>query len=43
MLMDKLMLNDEKTEFIVNETRQQLAKVDIDSPLVSHTAILLSF
>ena len=26
MLMDKLMLNDEKTEFIVIGTRQQLVK-----------------
>ena len=29
--MDKLMLNDEKTEFTVIGTRQQLEKVDIDS------------
>ena len=29
--MDKLMLNDEKTEFIVIGTRQHLVKVDIDS------------
>ena len=29
--MDKLMLNGEKTEFIVNGTRQQLVKFDIDS------------
>ena len=42
MLMDKLMLNDEKTEFIVIRTRQQLAKVDIDSLCVSHTEILPS-
>ena len=38
MLIDKLMLNDEKTEFIVIGTRQQLAKVDIDSLRVGHTA-----
>ena len=42
MLMDKLMLNDEKTEFTVIGTRQQLVKVDIDSPCVGHTAILPS-
>ena len=28
MLMDKLMLNDEKTEFIVIGTRQQLVNVN---------------
>jgi len=42
MLMDKLMLNDEKTEFIVIGTRKQLVKVDIDSLCVGHTAILPS-
>ena len=42
ILMDKLMLNDEKTEFIVIGTRQQLVKVDIDSLFVGHTAILPS-
>ena len=40
--MDKLMLNDEKTEFIVIGTRQQLVKVVIDSLCVCHTAILPS-
>ena len=40
--MDKLMLNDEKTEFIVIGTRQQLVKVNIDSLCVGHTAILPS-
>ena len=40
--MDKLMLNDEKTEFILIGTRQQLVKVDIDSLCVCHTAILPS-
>ena len=39
MLMDKLMLNDEKTEFTVIGTRQQLVKVDI-ALCVGHTAIL---
>ena len=42
MLMDKLMLNDEKTEFIVIGTRQQLVKVDIDSLCVGHTGIFPS-
>ena len=31
MLADKLKLNDNKTEFIVIGTRQQLAKVSVDS------------
>ena len=42
MLMDKQMLNDEKTEFIVIKTGQQLVKVSIDSLCVGHTAILSS-
>ena len=42
MLIDKLVLNDEKTEFIVIGTRQQLVKVNIDSLCVGHTAILSS-
>ena len=29
MLTDKLKLNDDKTEFILIETRQQLAKVSL--------------
>ena len=41
MLMDKLMLNDKNTEFIVIGTRQ-LVQVDIDSLCVGHTAILPS-
>ena len=40
--MDKLMLNDKTTEFIVIGTRQQLVKVNIDSLFVGHTAILPS-
>ena len=36
------MLNDEKTEFTVIGTRQQLVKVVIDSLCVGHTAILPS-
>lgn len=31
MISDKLMLNDDKTEFVLIGTRQQLAKVNIDS------------
>ena len=31
MISDKLMLNDDKTEFILIGTRQQLATVDIDN------------
>ena len=31
MLQDRLRLNDDKTEFIIIGTRQQLAKVNIDS------------
>ena len=42
VLTDKLMLNDEKTKFIVIGTRQQLVKVNIDSLCVGHTAILPS-
>ena len=38
--MEKLMLNDENTEFIVIGIRQQLVKVDIDSLCVGHTASL---
>ena len=42
MLLDKLMLNDEKTEFIVIGTRQQLVKVKVDSLCMGHAAILPS-
>ena len=31
MIEDKLCLNDSKTEFMIVGTRQQLAKVNIDS------------
>ena len=31
MLADRLKINDDKTEFLVIGTRQQLAKVNIDS------------
>ena len=30
MISDKLMMNDEKTEFMIIGTRQQLAKVEIE-------------
>jgi len=31
MISDNLMLNDDKTEFLILGTRQQLAKVNIDN------------
>ena len=31
VLMDKLKLNDDKTEFMLIDTKQQLSKVNIDS------------
>ena len=34
MLSDRLKLNDDKTEFIIIGTRQQLAKVNIESTRV---------
>ena len=40
MQMEKLMLNDENTEFSVIGIRQQLVKVDINSLCVGHTASL---
>ena len=42
VVVDTLILNDEKTEFIVNGARQQLVMVSIDSLCVGHTAILSS-
>ena len=39
MIRDRLMLNDDKTEFLLLGTRQQLAKVDIDSMLVGNSLI----
>ena len=30
MISDRLMINDDKTEFMIIGTRQQLAKVEID-------------
>lgn len=39
MIKDKLMLNDIKTEFLILGTRQQLAKVDINSINVGSSQI----
>jgi len=36
MLTDKLKLNDDKTEFMLNGTKQQLSKVNIDSLTVGN-------
>ena len=38
MLQDRLRLNDDKTEFIIIGTRQQLAKVNIDSLRVGESS-----
>ena len=40
MIKDKLCLNDSKTEFIIIGTKQQLAKVNIDSLCVGDTSIV---
>ena len=39
MLQERLRLNDDKTEFIIIGTRQQLAKVNIDSMQVGESSI----
>ena len=39
MLNDRLKLNDDKTEFIIIGTRQQLAKVNIDKLQVAGSVI----
>ena len=39
MLQDRLKLNDDKTEFIVIGTRQQLAKVNLDSLQVGESIV----
>ena len=39
---DKLLLNDEKTQFLVIDTRQQLSKVNISSITVGNSAIMKS-
>ena len=36
---DKLLLNDDKTEFLMIGTKQQLAKVNIDHILIGDSAI----
>ena len=41
-LMDRLMINDDKTEFLVVGTRQQLSKVNIDSLCVGNATVLSS-
>lgn len=42
MLMDRLMLNDDKTNFIILGTRQQLPKANIDSLRVGNATVPLS-
>lgn len=42
MLMDRLMLNDDQTEFIILGTRQQLPKANIDSLRVGNATVPLS-
>ena len=39
MLKDKLKLNEEKTEFLVIGTRQQLDKVSLDEMTIGHTKV----
>ena len=39
MISDNLMLNDEKTEFLIIGTRQQLAKVNINCIRVGSTDV----
>ena len=41
-MFDKLLLNDEKTKFLVIGTRQQLSKVNISSITVGNSAIMKS-
>ena len=40
MLADRLMLNDDKTEFLIKGTRQQLSKVNIDHIIVRNCNIV---
>ena len=42
MLTDRLIINDDKTEFLVIGTRQQLSKVNIDSLCVGNATVLPS-
>ncbi|XP_073237938.1 uncharacterized protein [Porites lutea] len=39
MIRDRLMLNDDKTEFLLLGTQQQLAKVDIDGVTVCESVV----
>ena len=39
MTNDKLLLNDDKTEFLMTGTKQQLAKVNIDDILIGDCVI----
>ena len=39
MCLQALKLNEEKAEFMLIETRQQLSKVQTDSPLVAGTVV----
>ena len=39
MISDNLMLNDDKTEFLITGTRQQLAKVNINCIRVGSTDV----
>ena len=39
MIRDRLMLNDDKTEFLLLGTKQQLAKVDINSITVGESVV----
>ena len=43
MLKDKLKLNEEKTEFLVIRTRQQLDKVSLDEMTIGHTKVTFNF
>ena len=42
MLHDKLMINDDKTEFLIIGTKQQLAKLSVDSLKIGSTSIVPS-
>ena len=41
ILIDRLKLNDDQTEFIVIGTRQQLSKVNIDSLCLMGTTVFI--
>ena len=42
MLHDKLMINDDKTEFLIIGTKQQLAKLSVDNLKIGSTSIVPS-